>query len=56
MDELLFNLAFINASNDITITYFVLAAIGLDFLLNTISLDNYYVFHRIWINVKPFTL
>ena len=47
MDKLPFKLAFINASNDITITYFVLASIGLDFVLNTISLDNYYVFDSI---------
>ena len=47
MEKLLFNLAFINASDDITITYFVLVTIGLDFVLNTISLDNYYVFHSI---------
>ena len=56
MDKLLFNLVFINAPHDITITYFVLATIGLDFVLNTISLDNYYVFCSIWINVKLFTL
>ena len=42
--KLPFNLAFINAFNDNTISYFVLAIIGLDFILNIISLDNYYVF------------
>ena len=47
MEKILFKLVFINASHDITITYFVLATIGLDFILNTISLDNYYVFHSI---------
>ena len=40
MDKPPFNLAFINASNDITIIYIVLATVGLDFILNIISLGN----------------